>query len=78
MNQIDGKPWYESRTIIAIIVSIIAKICAFAGIEINEESMIDLTLLMISASADIVAIWGRSGANQPIHWIKTGEKGDDE
>lgn len=66
---LDTKPWYQSRTIWAALVSVAASFGAFAGIETDTEiraGLTDALLQLVAAVAAITAIYGRITARSTI------------
>lgn len=62
------KPWWQSRTIVAIGVSLAAKLALLAGVEIEVQDVTEIALLVLALVADIGGIWGRNRAKRPIRW----------
>lgn len=69
----DTKKWYESRTIVFVLVGLIAKLVTFIGIEVTEgelNSITDSLMILLPALfalvADLGAIWGRVRAEKAI------------
>ncbi|AFL76217.1 hypothetical protein [Thiocystis violascens] len=62
------KPWWQSRTIVAIGVSLAAKLALLAGVEIEVQDVTEIALLVLALVADIGGIWGRNRARRPIRW----------
>ncbi len=68
MSETDDKPWWQSRTIVAIGVSLTAKLALLAGVEIDVQDITEIVLLVLAMVADIGGIWGRNRARRPIRW----------
>lgn len=65
----DTKPWYESTTIWACLVSMAASIGALFGFNVDEmtqANLTDATLQLIATLAGLVAIFGRLAARDTI------------
>jgi len=65
----DIKPWYLSRTIIGILVSILAKGLAVWGYQISPDllgDIVTLALTLVSFGGDALAIFGRVRATKAI------------
>lgn len=70
LNEITvGKPWYQSRVIWGGIISILAPIAGFLGVEIAPDVASDIATLAATAGGLVgggLAIWGRLRATKPI------------
>ena len=64
----DTKNWYESRTVIAVLVMLAATALQQFGIELGglEEDITSLILDAVGVLAGGVAIWGRIVAKMKI------------
>lgn len=69
----DAKPWWRSKTIVFIGVSILAKSALLIGVEIDAQAITEITLLVLALIADIGGVWGRNRAKQPIRWRRAPE-----
>lgn len=63
-----AKPWWQSRTVMAILAGMIAKALMLVGIETDAALLTDVGLLTAAYIADLVALWGRSQAQAPLRW----------
>lgn len=66
--EFDAKPWWRSKTIVFIAVSLVAKLALLVGVEIDAKAVTEIALLVLALIADIGGIWGRDRAQQPIRW----------
>lgn len=69
MSEETTKKWYESRTIIAAIVVVLATAVKAAGIEIDDTTqaqIVDGVLTIVQAVGGLVAIIGRVKADRVI------------
>lgn len=69
----DPKPWWRSKTVVFIGVSILAKSALLIGVEIDAQAVTEIALLVLALIADIGGIWGRNRATQPIRWRRTAQ-----
>lgn len=71
--EFDAKPWWRSRTIVFIGVSLAAKLALLIGVEIDTQAVTEIALLVLALIADIGGVWGRHRAQQPIRWRRAPE-----
>lgn len=65
----DNKKWYESRTILASIVTVIALIAGMFNLTIDTETqqgIIELVTVIVGVFGSATAIWARIKANKTI------------
>lgn len=62
----ETKPWYESRTIVASIVSSVTSVIAIIGFNIPIDTATDLVFAILPVIANMAAIWGRLDATATI------------
>ncbi len=65
----EQKKWYQSQTIIAAVVVVVATVAGFFGYTIDLETqagIVDAILALITAIGGVVAIYGRVKANRII------------
>ncbi|HTV71182.1 MAG TPA: hypothetical protein VMF90_21850 [Rhizobiaceae bacterium] len=63
------EPWYRSRVIVGLAVSLILKAAAAAGVatdQLDPDSTTTAVIALISALADVYALYGRTIASKPI------------
>lgn len=68
-NLANEEPWYKSRVIIGLAVSLTMKLAIAAGVlteTLNEEEVTTLILAAVSALGDLYALYGRTVTNKPI------------
>ncbi|ACI98523.1 hypothetical protein [Rhodospirillum centenum] len=69
MSEIDSKPWYLSRTIIGVLVTLIAQLLSRWGYELTPAlrgDLVDVILDLVSVGGAGLAIFGRVKASKPI------------
>ena len=65
----DQKAWYQSKTILASIVTIIALIAGAFNLTIDTQTqgeVVDLAMVVVGVVSSIFAIWGRVKASKTI------------
>lgn len=63
----DGtKPWWQSRTIVGVIVLILAQVLKYLKIDIVNEELTDIVVLAMDAIGASLAIYGRVKARQTL------------
>lgn len=60
------KPWWQSRTQISVLVSSLAIVMAWAGVEIDTSGLTELILLAGALVANAGALWGRAVASEKL------------
>lgn len=63
------KPWYLSRTIIGVLVSVLAKSLTVWGYHLSPElqgEIVTLALTAVGFGGDALAVWGRVSATKSI------------
>lgn len=73
----EGKPWWQSKTIVFIGVSLLAKIGVLFGLEVDTPALTEIVLLVLALAADVGGIWGRDRAERPIRWRRARTAQDD-
>lgn len=69
MNTNEAKPWYQSRTIIGAIVSLLCTAVAVGGVQVLPEMQGEITDVLLAAgvvAGSILSIYGRLKAARPI------------
>ena len=66
MNDIEEKPWWQSRTIIGALVVVLAQALRISGYEVDSAALTQLILDSMSLLGAALAMWGRVKANAPI------------
>ena len=65
----ETKVWYQSRTIIGSIVTILALLAGFFNLTITTEDqngIVELVMVAVGVVSSIFAIWGRVRASKTI------------
>ncbi|MEY2686293.1 MAG: hypothetical protein RL375_491 [Pseudomonadota bacterium] len=70
MNAHDEKPWWQSQTVVGLMVSITCKGLALIGYEVDAEQWTVLSLALLAIGADLVAWWGRVQATRVISKVQ--------
>lgn len=70
MTTMLAKPWWQSRTVMAIGAGMLVRALALVGLEVDAEWTTDVLLLASGFIADFVALWGRARARGPLVWRK--------
>ena len=68
MNE-DAKPFWQSRTIIGSVVTIIALVAGFKNVKIDVANLTDILVDAAGIVGAIFAIWGRFKATKPITFL---------
>lgn len=64
-----AKPWYASRTIWGVVVTLAAQLLSRWGYQLSPDlqgEVVDLVLQAVSAGGAGLAVWGRVAASKPI------------
>lgn len=64
------KPWWESQTIRALIVSALAQLFVMLDIESDAAQIADAVLQVVAVISLVWAAWGRKNAVQPLSMTK--------
>ena len=70
----ETKAWWQSRTIIGVIVLILAQVLKYLKIDIINEELTDIVVLAMDAIGATLAIVGRVKARKTIKRTKPGGK----
>ncbi len=62
----DAKPWYQSKTIIGGLVTVLAGVGSVLGLQVDSATTTDILLSVGSLVGGTFAIYGRIQAEQPI------------
>lgn len=65
----DNKKWYESKTILASLVTVIALIAGMFNLAIDTETqqgIVELATVIVGVFGSTTAIWARIKANKTI------------
>lgn len=65
----DVKPWYQSKTIWASIVSLVAVIAAAFGLDIDDAvqtAFVEAALQLVAVGGSLIAVFGRLSATSMI------------
>ena len=74
MNE-DSKPFWQSRTIIGAVVTIVALVAGMRHVKIDVANMTDLIMQGIAIVGSVYAIIGRFKATKPITFTGTAPGG---
>lgn len=69
MTHTPSKPWWQSRTIIGAVVSMLAMIAGTAGVKIAPELQGEITTILLTLAGVVgsgLSIYGRIKADKPI------------
>ena len=66
MNPIDSKPWYQSTTVWAGVVAMVAGVTAGLGLDIDQVSMTEMLTTAGASIGGLIAVYGRFVAERPI------------
>lgn len=62
----NDKPFWQSRTLIGAIITIMAALAGVVGYTIDVQVTTDLFLLAIAGGSQLLVVWGRIKAEKPI------------
>lgn len=65
----DEKVWYQSRSVIGSVVTILALICGLFNLTVDEQAqsdIVNLTVVVVGVVGSEVSIWGRVTATKTI------------
>lgn len=65
----DTKRWWESKTVLASLVVVLATIASMAGVQVDltdQAEIVDLVYAIITSVAGLIAIYGRIKATATI------------
>lgn len=62
----ETKPWWQSRTIVGVIVLILAQVLKYLKIDIVNEELTDIVVLAMDAIGASLAIYGRVKARRTL------------
>jgi len=68
------KPWYQSRTIVGIVVMILAQVLRWFKVDILNEELTDIVTLAMEAIGAGLAIYGRVNARKTLRMTQPGGK----
>jgi|GEM_PF-1583404 len=68
MNE-DSKPFWQSRTIIGSVVTILSLVAGFKNVKIDVANLTDILVDAAGIVGAIFAIWGRFKATKPITFL---------
>jgi uncharacterized membrane protein len=68
------KPWYQSRTIVGIVVMILAQVLRWFKVDILNEELTDIVTLVMEATGAGLAIYGRVNARKTLRMTQPGGK----
>lgn len=63
---LEGKPWWQSRTIIGSLVALLSAALAGFGIVLDVSALTEAILLITGGIGSLVAIWGRFNATRTL------------
>lgn len=70
----ETKPWWQSRTIVGVIVLVLAQVLKYLKIDIVNEELTDIVVLAMDAIGASLAIYGRVKARKTIKRTTPGGK----
>jgi uncharacterized membrane protein len=70
----DEKAWWQSRTIIGIVVMLLAQVLKWFKIDIVNEDLTDIVTLAMETLGAALAIYGRVKARKTLRMTKPGGK----
>jgi uncharacterized membrane protein len=68
------KPWYQSRTIVGIVVMILAQVLRWFKVDILNEELTDIVTLVMEATGAGLAVYGRVNARKTLRMTQPGGK----
>ena len=68
------KPWYQSRTIVGVVVMILAQVLRWFKVDILNEELTDIVTLAMETLGAALAIYGRVNARKTLRMTKPGGK----
>jgi len=68
----DEKAWWQSRTIIGIVVMLLAQVLKWLNVDIVNEELTDIVTLAMESIGAALAIYGRVKARKTIRRTKPG------
>jgi uncharacterized membrane protein len=68
------KPWYQSRTIVGVVVMILAQVLRWLKVDILNEELTDIVTLAMEVIGAALAIYGRVNARKTLRMTKPGGK----
>jgi hypothetical protein len=71
MNE-ESKPWWRSRTIIGVLVLVLAQVLRLAKVDIVNEELTQIVTLVMDTFGAALAIYGRVKARKAIKRTKPG------
>ena len=66
MDDLNTKPWYQSKTVWAGVVAMVAGVTVGLGIDIDQISLTEMLTSGGAAIGGLIAVYGRFVAEQPI------------
>ena len=70
----ETKPWWQSRTIIGVIVLLLAQVLKLLKVDIVNEELTQIVTLSLDAIGGFLAIYGRVKARKAIRRTTPGGK----
>ena len=70
----ETKPWWQSRTIIGVIVLLLAQVLKLLKVDIVNEELTQIVTLSLDAIGGFLAIYGRVRARKAIKRTTPGGK----
>ena len=68
------KPWYQSRTIVGIVVMILAQVLRWFKVDILNEELTDIVTLSMETIGAGLAVYGRVNARKTLRMTQPGGK----
>lgn len=68
------KPWWQSRTILGILIMLLAQLLKLAKVDIATEELTQAVYLAVETLGAALAIWGRVKARKQIKRTTPGGK----
>jgi hypothetical protein len=72
MSEVEAKPWWQSRTIIGIVVMLLAQALKMLKVDIVNDELTQIVTLSMDALGASLAIYGRINARKQIKRTKPG------
>ena len=68
----EEKPWWQSRTIIGIVVMLLAQVLKWFHVDIINEELTDIVTIVMEATGAGLAVYGRVKARKTLRRTKPG------
>jgi len=68
----EDKPWWQSRTIIGIVVMLLAQILKWLHVDIVNEELTDIVTIVMEAAGAGLAVYGRVKARKTLRRTRPG------